>query len=108
MKKPRYHILTQFSEDEPFGKLQLLKSGRVVLRVGNRVFDVCTSTQNHDTHVGAIFEHETIEEKSRASTNTNENRAAAAPSNNHQDNLFLIGKIEYFFTASESYCLCFN
>uniref|UniRef100_A0AC35FFL9 Uncharacterized protein n=1 Tax=Panagrolaimus sp. PS1159 TaxID=55785 RepID=A0AC35FFL9_9BILA len=101
MKKPRYHILTQFSEDEPFGKLQLLKSGRVVLRVGNRVFDVCTSTQNHDTHVGAIFEHETIEEKSRASTNTNENRAAA--SNNHQDNLFLLGKIENFFTAYYDY-----
>uniref|UniRef100_A0A914YS64 Uncharacterized protein n=1 Tax=Panagrolaimus superbus TaxID=310955 RepID=A0A914YS64_9BILA len=100
MKKPRYHCLTQFSSDQPFGKLQLLKSGRVVLRVGNRIFDVCTSTQNHDTHVGAIFEHDSTEEKSRTSAPLNGNQAA---NNHHQDNLFLLGKIEHFFTAYYDY-----
>lgn len=99
-KKPRYHCLTQFSSNQPFGKLQLLKSGRVVLRVGNRVFDVCTSTQNHDTHVGAIFECESAEEKSRAPSSSNVHRADAS---NHQDNLFLLGKIEHFFTAYYDY-----
>ena len=97
--KPKYHCLTQFSTDKPFGKLQLLKSGRVVLRIGDRTLDVCMSTRSHDAHVGAIFEYET-EDKARPSASTT-NSSRAAQSN--EDKMFLLGKVDHFFTAYYDY-----
>uniref|UniRef100_A0A7E4UQ87 RNA polymerase III Rpc4 n=1 Tax=Panagrellus redivivus TaxID=6233 RepID=A0A7E4UQ87_PANRE len=103
--KHRYHCLAGFASDKPFGKLQLLKSGRVVLRVGHRVFDVCSTSNNRESQVGAIFELDASEEGPKSSV-LGVSRArpvdvemASTPT----DQIHMLGKVEHYFSAYYDY-----
>lgn len=96
-QKPRYHCMKNFNANEPFGKIQMLKSGRVILRIGDRKFDVCTTSKSFDPDVGIIMEF-----------TDNEPRSARNGSGEYDEKIHSLGMIKHHFSAYYNYEEVFN
>uniref|UniRef100_A0A7E4W645 DNA-directed RNA polymerase III subunit RPC4 n=1 Tax=Panagrellus redivivus TaxID=6233 RepID=A0A7E4W645_PANRE len=57
---PTTLALSGFSTDKPFGKLQLLKSGKVVLRIGSRVLDVTSTNVDEKNMIATLIDVSTM------------------------------------------------
>ncbi|KAE9553967.1 hypothetical protein FO519_002831 [Halicephalobus sp. NKZ332] len=88
-------VLQNFQHDQPFGKIQILKSGRIVLKIGNRRLDIVTTSPIQEHDVGAIVDHqETMQgnfQQGRFSVNQK-------PSSMH-----VLGKVNQYFSAFYDY-----
>uniref|UniRef100_A0AC34Q7B9 Uncharacterized protein n=1 Tax=Panagrolaimus sp. JU765 TaxID=591449 RepID=A0AC34Q7B9_9BILA len=94
--KTRYHCLQNFHHTQPFGKIQLLKSGRVVLRIGDRVLDLCLASNRYEANIGAIFESEGFDGKPKASRRD-------SMFDGYQNKIYSLGMIEHYFTTFYDY-----
>lgn len=92
---PKAFALQNFKHNEPFGKLQVLKSGRVVLKVGNRQLDVITTSPSQEYDIGAVFDHQGIMQ-----TNPQQ---AKPPLSQRTSTLNILGQINQYFSAFYDY-----
>uniref|UniRef100_A0AC34FS95 Uncharacterized protein n=1 Tax=Panagrolaimus sp. ES5 TaxID=591445 RepID=A0AC34FS95_9BILA len=87
--------LAGFSNSQPFGKLLLLKSGKIVLQVGTRRFDVVSTSPYHDHQMAAIVDF------TGASQNKQQTSSFLQP--NKKMALHSLGRIQHVFSAFYNY-----
>ncbi|KAE9555649.1 hypothetical protein FO519_001120 [Halicephalobus sp. NKZ332] len=92
---PKASALQNFKHDQPFGKIQVFKSGRVVLKIGNRQLDIITTSPSQEHDMGAIFDHQGI-------MRTNPQQVKP-PLNQRIPTLNILGKIDQYFSAFYDY-----
>uniref|UniRef100_A0AC34Q9D2 Uncharacterized protein n=1 Tax=Panagrolaimus sp. JU765 TaxID=591449 RepID=A0AC34Q9D2_9BILA len=92
---PQTLALANFNHEIPFGKLQLLKSGRIVLKIANRQFDLVSYGNKKEYNLAAIFDFEGLME-----TNPKKQKP---PQNQRQPTLKILGQIDHCFSAFYDY-----
>jgi hypothetical protein len=100
-KQRNFHkplALAGFSNSQPFGKLLLLKSGKIVLQVGGRRFDVVSTSPYHDHQTAVIVDF-------TGSTTSQQNMPSSSSSSLQPNKMALhsLGRIQHVFSAFYNY-----